>query len=208
MKVVAQGARHDRPRLGERSLGDEGAHPLVVRGNDDGDHAAHRHAKDADALGIDLGPGGKQVERGPQVIPLPQPHRDRVASALSTMAIVEREDGEAGAVEQIGVGEQLRPAAAPTVGEDDSRATALRGHGDEPAGQASAIAAGEGDLLRRQVEVAQAVVLLLGFRVEDALGDEPSDEQGKTAQGRGSEEKATYHRNRIYIFLTLRPMLP
>ena len=123
------------------------------------------------------------------------------------MAVVECEDGETGAVEQIGVGEQLCPAAAPAVGEHDARAGRHPLRRNEPPSEACAVAAGEGDLFGGQGEVAQIVILHLRLGVEDALRDNPGDQQGQAGE-RGSDEYEATHHSKVTNILSLRPMLP
>jgi hypothetical protein len=196
--VVAEAAAHDRLVAAEGALRDHGANALVVGAHQNGDHRPHGHAQDPDASGVDFRPGAEHVQGAQQVSLLPQPHGDGVAAALAAMAVVEGEDGVPGAVEEIGVGKEFRPAAGPSVGEDDGGDG--RGGvpgGDVPPGQPGAVATGEVDLLGRQIEVRQAVVLHPPPRVKEVLRDEPGDRGRHGGEGGGGHEQTAQHHNAV-----------
>ncbi|MDH5201412.1 MAG: hypothetical protein OEW93_11030 [Candidatus Bathyarchaeota archaeon] len=85
--------RHYCPRLRGRRSGHEGG------------GGPQRDPQHPDARGVHLGPATQVVQSPQQVQGLVNAHRDGLTLALASVTEVEQEDGEAGSMEEVGVGE-------------------------------------------------------------------------------------------------------
>ena len=179
-----------------RRRGDEdhGSQAGVHRGNLRGEVAARRETVHADALGIDVGLRGHEIDSRGQGRALGAAPGD-LALALSLSRPIEEQHAEAGTQQDARVGQAVRPVAAGAVCQDDRRAVLRR---NVPAAESRTRVRREGDVAQaerhgilgaRDAVVAREVELALervhASSAHDLPEHEPTRDEKKDARGVG-----------------------